>query len=652
MHSFRWYFNRFKTMSGAEISFRLFQYFRYLYERLGKKGQNKSFDNLIPTLNLLPPYNIDPSVHFPDEISIFGIHFNYSKPTNWHHDISSGLDFPRIDCRNIDIRTSRYGSAKMVWEINRMLFLPWICINYKSTGNSYYLELFEEKITGWVDQNPYLVGVNWYSNIEVNIRLISWVICWEILDAGKLADNNPVFRKFILEYWLPVVYSHCRYSYFNPSLHSSANNHLIAEHSGLFLASLKWSFPESGKWHKHARKGLEEEIQKQHSVHGINREEAAEYIQFITDFIIIPFVAAKNTHNDFSDEYALMLKKIIQYIYEFTDSAFNFPQYGDEDDGKVLLLSGEESFNNFRSLLISGALLFDEKQFLSGIHETDIKNDLLFGITGHEKFRKCISSVPRIRSSKSFVPYKEDGHFIIKDTLTSGKEIYIHIDAAPLGYLSIAAHGHADALSFILHINGTPFFIDSGTYTYHTHPEFRSYFVGTMAHNTVRVNRLDQAINGGPTLWISHFNAHCKELMHNDNFIRIAVEHDGYRAQEVIHAREFLYNSDTKLMVITDTLRLKRNRQTLVEIPFHLYSDIRITQTGKDNVYRLQNRAGTVLITTDKKLTCTLHCGESDPILGWYSGSFSKKQPTPMLLGETSITKTTVFKTEIAIPNG
>ena len=88
----------------------------------------------------------------------------------------------------------------------------------------------------------------------------------------------------------------------------------------------------------------------------------------------------------------------------------------------------------------------------------------------------------------------------------------MHFDAAPLGYLSIAAHGHADALSFILHVDGQPVFIDSGTYTYHTEPEWRQYFIGTLAHNTIRINQKDQAVNGGPTLWTKHYKTSIIDL--------------------------------------------------------------------------------------------------------------------------------------------
>ena len=649
MHKLLWYFNRFKMMSVPEINFRFFQSARHLSERYTKTGKTVHFEKIVPAHRLFPDYSLDAATTLPEEIPIFGIPFNYSKPTNWHNDVVSKLDFPKAYSRSIDIRTPKYGSAKAVWEINRMLFLPWICINFRSTGNPHYLALFQEKITSWAEQNPFLIGVNWYSNIEVNIRLINWVICWEILEAETRAESDPKFRKFLLDQWLPLIHLHCEYSCSNPSLFSSANNHLIAEYSGLFLASIKWDFPESVKWQKYARKGLEKEIIKQHTPHGINREEAAEYIQFITDFFLIPFVAVKNLHSEFSAEYTRMLNKIFRYIYVFTDCTFNFPQYGDEDDGKVILLDASGSYNNFRSLMISGALIADNHQFLEGIRETDNKNLLLFGETGRKKTERWISSLPHTRQSPAMANYEEDGHYIIKDLFEPGKEIYIHIDAAPLGYLSMAAHGHADALSFILHLNGIPFFVDSGTYTYHTDPEFRNYFVGTIAHNTIRVNQCDQAMNGGPTLWINQYTVFHEPMTQKDNRIRIAAEHDGYKTQRIIHRREFLYAKTEKLLLITDTIRLDRRKETFLELPFHVHPDVQISALSGDNGYTLQSPAGIISVKTDPQIHYKIRCGELNPILGWYSASFNKKQPAPVLYGSVAIAETSVFKTEIRV---
>ncbi|MEI9958285.1 MAG: heparinase II/III family protein [Ferruginibacter sp.] len=141
------------------------------------------------------------------------------------------------------------------------------------------------------------------------------------------------------------------------------------------------------------------------------------------------------------------------------------PKYGDEDDGKCFIVDTDDTFNNFKSILSSGAIIFNDLLFKSKSNGFDIKNQLLFG----EKGKAIFDAIPMEKIALSSKFYKDEGHFICRKQLV-GQEVYCHFDAAQLGFLSIAAHGHADALSFFLHIDGQPVFVDPGTYTYHTAP--------------------------------------------------------------------------------------------------------------------------------------------------------------------------------------
>ena len=49
-------------------------------------------------------------------------------------------------------------------------------------------------------------------------------------------------------------------------------------------------------------------------------------------------------------------------------------------------------------------------------------------------------------------------------------------DHGPVGYLSIAAHGHADTLAVWLSIGNQPIFVDAGTYRYHSRRVLRDAF--------------------------------------------------------------------------------------------------------------------------------------------------------------------------------
>ncbi len=135
---------------------------------------------------------------------------------------------------------------------------------------------------------------------------------------------------------MPVIYLHCKYSFENPSKYSSANNHLITELSGLFIASSYWKFNESKKWNCYSKKGLEKEILLQHSEEGINKEEASGYIQFVTDLLLLAYIVAEKTNNKFSESFSFRLEKILTYINNFIDIKGNHPSM-------VMMIMGRHS---------------------------------------------------------------------------------------------------------------------------------------------------------------------------------------------------------------------------------------------------------------------------------------------------------------------
>ncbi len=618
------YINRLKTFSIAEFPYRVKQLItRKMEEKFGSTGAYPAV-RVMPSVPILDSCPQQTGVH-PDTITIFGKEFNYGniQAGDWHRDIFSGKSFPMSFSKNINIRKDRDLSAKCVWEVNRLQFLVQVALNFRQTKSEAELTKFISINRSWKQANPYLYGVNWYSNIEVNLRLINWFLCWELLEADKLITENEAFKQFAEDDWMPLIYRHCLYSYKNPSKFSSANNHLISEYAGLFVAAVKWPFQESAQWIRYAQTGLEAEIIKQHSKNGINKEEAAEYIQFITDFFLVAYVVGERSKQPFSKQFKEQLRVILQYIFNFLDCKGNFPKYGDEDDGKCFIVDFDESFNNFKSLLGSGAVIFNDPVLKSKSNGFDIKNQILFGEAGKSIF----DSLTEKQGPENSVLYKEEGHFILRKK-ENDREVYLHVDAAPLGFLSIAAHGHADALSFLLHVDGQPVFADSGTYTYHTEPEWRDYFIGTLAHNTVRINKLNQATIAGSTLWLQHYACEVLHAATNEFEDIIKAKHNGYKSLGIIHTREIIFDKRLLQVRITDHIESKKQEAYLMEVPFHIHPAIKINGIS-DHEFELINAAGrNVILQTDPKLKTALVKGQIEPeITGWYSGSFLKKEP-------------------------
>jgi len=122
-------------------------------------------------------------------------------------------------------------------------------------------------------------------------------------------------------------------------------------------------------------------------------------------------------------------------------------------------------------------------------------------------------------------------------------------DHGPLGYLSIAAHGHADALSIWLHVDGQPLLVDAGTWRYHGAGATRDRFRGTAAHNTLTVAGADQSEIAGPFNWSR--KADCRVLSLTDAPWSVEAEHDGYRRRfGCLHRRRIETGGPLKFSVI------------------------------------------------------------------------------------------------------
>ncbi len=641
-----WYFYRAKTISINEWGYRIKQQL---------KNKKEKFFYSVPTGTLLavtPASNVKLDIKFSElnfsqNFKFFNTEIALNSKIDFHLDPTSGKSFPKTFSKQINIRSEAYGSAKVVWEVNRLQFLIPILIKYKQTSDVAYLNQFVDIMKEWDFQNEYLKGVNWYSNIEVNIRLINWFWCWSLLEQDDRWNNETIYKDFKSDIWIPLIYKHCYYSYHNPSYFSSANNHLISDYAGLYIASSLWKFKESDNWLAYAKKGLEKEILLQHHPSGINKEEAAEYIQFITDFFLLSYVVGLQYKDEFSKTYKEMLIKIINYISVFLDSKGNFPKYGDEDDGRVILPDGDTHSNNFISILNTAAVLFGDSKLKRIGFEWDIKSELLTCfLDGRSVWEKMESIVFEPTS----MMYNEEGHFFLKSS-NQGKEIFAHFDAAQLGFLSIAAHGHADALSFFLNLDGFPFLVDPGTFTYHTHPEVRKYFVSTLAHNTITVDHKDQARLVGPTMWIDHYSPEVLEVVNEPNYKKIIAKHNGYQKLGVIHTRSIEFNIAFNEFSIIDQLQIDNSEFHTIQMPFHFHPEVKIEKVDDTTFifYRNLDTSLKLRIELSADLNWQVIEARADEPLGWYSPSFMVKIPSKLMLGDIKINKSISLHTKLKI---
>ena len=135
------------------------------------------------------------------------------------------------------------------------------------------------------------------------------------------------------------VYLHVRAITRKLSRFSSANNHLIGETAGAYIASVTWNgWPQMRAWGLQCKEILAQEAIVQNADDGGNREQAFSYQQFVLDFLLLAGLAARAAHEDFPPDYWQRIERMMEFLASMMDVAGHVPMIGDADDGYVVKL--------------------------------------------------------------------------------------------------------------------------------------------------------------------------------------------------------------------------------------------------------------------------------------------------------------------------
>ncbi len=654
LHRVRWYWNRLRCMSPGEVGHRVQQKAFAQLQRWGLATARRAPDPDLsePLCNFVSfgdGISARPYVGAADEIltgrlRIFAMDHVYGATMEWNRDPKTRTMAPLIFGKTLNYRNPRaVGDIKYLWEPNRHLHLVTLAQAYHLTGDRRYLQGLRRQLESWFDQCPYLKGPNWTSSLELAIRLINWSIAWQLIGALDCAAFQGEDGQEFRDRWLTSIYRHMQFVRGNLSRYSSANNHLIGELAGLYVGASTWPFwPKTRKWGAQTKKELLCEALLQNAPDGVNREQAISYQQFVLDFLIIAGLAARAKCDDFSDGYWERIEVMLEFIASVMDVNGNVPMIGDADDGYVVRLSQEPDFCPYRSLLATAAVLFERGDFKRKAGRFDDKSRWLFGSRGEEQFRRLESAVLALPRRA----FPEGGYYILGCEFDTDKEVRIVVDAGPLGYLSIAAHGHADALAFTLSVGGHEFLIDPGTYAYHTDRKWRDYFRGTSAHNTLAVDGENQSAIGGSFMWTRKANATCESWEPGDGMDRFVGVHDGYMRlpDPVIHRREICLTKPERKIVITDILECLSTH--LVQCYWHFSEACDVALEEASLI--VTNVGITIKLSiSDPRMKFEIAKGRADPPIGWVSHRFDVKAPTTTAVGTIRIHGTHTLCTEI-----
>lgn len=573
-----------------------------------------------------------------DVFALRGVQLGF--PPQWNRDPKTGTLAPMLAGPLIDYRDSALvGDIKYLWEPNRHLEIVTLAQAWRASGDPRYVQGARTLLLSWLEQCPYPQGVHWSSALELGVRLLNWSAAWQLL--GDAIDDDWRAR------WLPAIYQHCHFIRHHLSRHSSANNHLLGEYMGLFIASLQWPcWPESRHWCELAQRGLEQEGLAQTHEDGVNKEQAIYYHHEVMDMMLLCLLAAQANGRRFPPAWLQRLERMAEFVAALMDAGGHVPMFGDADDARMLRLDSSDS-PPYRSLLASCALLFGRADFKRKAGALDARNRWL--LADAEARWQAIPDAPPAPPRTAF---PQGGYYLLGKDFGTPREVRLVVDCGPLGYLSLAAHGHADALSFTLSAGGEEWLVDPGTYAYHTQRAWRDYFRGTAAHNTLQVDGQDQSAIGGNFMWLR--KAQAVALAHEATHF-FEGKQDGYMRlrDPVMHRRAFRFDAKRNTVKVEDVLECLGEHE--VALHWHFAEGCHAETVGR-TLHVTRGNPG--LPPRELRMACDFGTGPQlyrasmAPIAGWISRSFDSKAGITTAKWRGTIRGSCTIVTEIALLEG
>ena len=529
----------------------------------------------------------------------------------WHMDPATGRRWSGSEryCFDISYRHARdIGDVKYVWEINRLQFLQSVAAKALLDGDDFLREWCLSALRSWCEANPPFQGINWCSGIELALRSITVVIVISLIGAARIDPNNCRLIRAMLAahaYWL------ARY----PSAYSSANNHLIAEGVALLmLGTLMPDLPNASRYADLGRRICEREALLQVLHDGIGAEQSITYLCFSLELLMLAGLTARASGQSFSATFDRRLHRAAEALSWLIDRQGRTAAIGDNDEGRVIVSGSTREPRYPASILASLCGYLGDPALAPTSRDAHLRDALFEAPLAPG----CAPEGMRV--------FPTGGYTVIRER-RCGRQLHIIIDHGPLGYLSIAAHGHADALAIWLTLDEEPVLVDAGTYLYHSGGVWRDHFRGTRAHNTLVVAERDQSRLSGPFNWSRRAQARLHSATPGEEW-EVIASHDGYlRDLGIEHVRRV--NATNCGIVIHDSLA-KAARPLPVEIGFLFHPDLEIkvehprasiTRSGKELLY----------LETSSAFEIRVEAGAIERTAGWYSEAFGEKRPATRL---------------------
>lgn len=453
-------------------------------------------------------------------IPLFDVSIHAGEEIHWRRDYRSGKETGLVYFRRVPyLDAAAAGDHKVIWEVSRHHHLVLLAQAALLEESEVYLEEIWAQLESWIGANPFHCGINWASALEVGLRALSWIWIFHLAGERMPARLQAPFFE--------TLYRHGRHLAVNLSFYFSPNTHLLGEAVALHaLGVLFPDFPGARNWAQAGAQVVQEQMRRQVRPDGGHFEQSTYYHVYALDMFLFHAVLAAP-----SAQYRDGLARMAGYLDALLGPSRTLPAIGDDDGGRFFHPFGaRDQFG--RATLAACA------QFLGRSEWTYCTEDL------HPLAAWWLGEAEGQGGGELPSQFFPDTGIAV---MTAGPH-HVVVDAGPFGPWG-AGHSHSDTLSLVVRSAGEQILIDPGAYTYVADPEWRNRFRGSAAHNTVRVDGIDQAVPAGPFRWIEHPTVSVRSWITTPEYDELDAE---CRYRDIVHRRRVRFLKAGLLLIIDE----------------------------------------------------------------------------------------------------
>lgn len=525
---------------------------------------------------------------------------DYGNPINWHLDPVHGKSAPRKPFHQIKyLDFEEVGDSKVTWELNRHQHLVTLAKAYRLTGDERFAKEIFAQWKSWHDENPYPLGINWASSLEVGFRSISWIWMRVLLEGTKFATTE--FRH---EY-LRAQAVNGRLLERHLSTYFSPNTHLLGEGVALFFLGVTCpGLKGAERWKSRGWEIVLEESARQVNPDGFHFEQSTYYHVYALDFFLHAGLLASVSGMILPHTFEHALERQMNALF-LLGSAGPPPRFGDDDGGRVF----DPSRNRDEHLLdplATGSILFGRGDFKALCRDLREETIWLVGEAGIAEW-DLIDTKPVTAHSEGL---QDSGIFVLGAPPSRSQLVVKGGPSSPQS----RGHSHADALSVCLESSGHALLIDPGTYEYVGEGQERNFYRGTSMHNTLIVDGQDQAEPDGPFSWKQQIPSQTDQWICGETFDLLVGSHDGYaRLDQPVRHRRWILALKSGVFLVRDLAEGEGKHR--LELSWRLAPELQLTQ---EHLFRVKKSSqGLALLPLQSHgWSEEVHKGPWSPIYG------------------------------------